>query len=119
MKTQSIIRSALVAIIAASAVVTVATPAAAEDNIVSVHIPVGRFDLAKPADQRAILWKIHTSARQVCGVSNAGETDQAIEVRRCFRDAVKSGAEQLASLRANQGTMLAQLDITRKVAVGK
>lgn len=111
MKTQSIIRSALVAIVAASAIFTVAAPAAAEDNTESVRIPVSQFDLAKPADQRAILWKIRTGARQVCGVSNAGEINQAIEVRRCFRDALKSGAEQLASLKGNQGTMLAQLDL--------
>jgi UrcA family protein len=111
MKTQSIIRSALVAIVAAGAAVTVAVPAAAEDNTVSVHIPVSRFNLAKPADQRAILWKIRAGARQVCGVSNGGEINQAVEVRRCFRDAMKAGAEQLAGLEASHGTMLAQLEI--------
>lgn len=111
MKTQSIIRSALVAIVATGALFTAVAPASAEDNSVSVHIPLGRFDLSTPAGQRAALWRIRTSARQVCGVSNASEIDEPVEVRRCLRDAMKSGAEQLASIKTNQGTALAQLHV--------
>ena len=99
MKTQSIVRSALVAIVAAGTVATVAVPAFAEAAAPAVHIPVARFDLTKPADQRAILWKVRAGARQVCGVSNSAEIDQAVEVRRCFKDALKSGAASFASLR--------------------
>jgi UrcA family protein len=111
MKTISIFRSALATIVAASALFTAIAPASAEDSNVSVHIPLDRFDLTKPADRRAILWRVRTSARQACGVSNASEIDEPAEVRRCLRDALKSGAEQLAALQPSHRPTLALADI--------
>jgi UrcA family protein len=109
MKTQSIIRSALVAIVAAGTIV--ATPVMAADGAPEAHIRVGSFNLSNVDDQKVLVHKIRVSAAQVCPGINSNDLNERLEARRCFKAAVKSGNEQLASFKAHDGTAFAQLDL--------
>jgi UrcA family protein len=109
MKTQSIIRSALVAIVALGTAVSVTAPASAQENVVQAHVPLHGLNLADAADRRLIARQIRSAARQICSSGEGEVLIQQQAERRCYREAMKSGNAQLAGIQARGGTTFAAL----------
>ena len=109
MKTRSIIRSALVAIVAVGAVVGVTAPAYADDNVAQARIATHGLNLGDAADRHLAEQRIKAGARQVCNSGEGGELIQTLADRRCYRDAVKNGNAQLARIEVLNRTAFAVL----------
>jgi UrcA family protein len=106
MKTLKIIRSALVAIVAAGALATVAAPTFAND-VSQANVSVNGLDLTDAVGRGLARQKIRAGARKVCGTGEGGTLAERQAARHCFNDAIKSGNAQLASMEAHRGTALA------------
>ena len=106
MKTLKIIRSALVAVIAAGALTAAAAPAFADD-VARAHVSVHGLDLTDAVGRGMAQQKIRAGARKVCGTGEGGTLAERQAARHCFNDAIKSGNAQLASMAAHRGTALA------------
>jgi UrcA family protein len=107
MKTLKIIRSALVAIVAAGTLTTFAAPAFAADDVAQTRVSIHGLNLADAVDRGLVQQQIRAGARKVCGTADGEPLAERQAARRCYRDAIKNGNAQLASIEAHRGTALA------------
>jgi UrcA family protein len=116
MKTQSIVRSALVVIVALGSAIGATVPVHADDNVTQVHVRIHGLNLADDADRQRVERQIKAGARQVCSSGEEEVLIQSQADRRCYRDAVRRAYVDLTRVEARGGTAFAALAPSARTA---
>jgi UrcA family protein len=89
--------SLLRAAIAAAIVTSVATPALAEREMVTVHVSRAGLDLGRPADRARMMKRVRRAAAFACRPVSAAAVENA-DAQRCRREMSENGDAAIARL---------------------
>ncbi|HEY6816491.1 MAG TPA: UrcA family protein [Croceibacterium sp.] len=90
-------RTSIATVLAAAALVGLATPAfAADEETVTVTVPYADLDVADPADADALTQRIDSAVEEVCHRPDMRNLKAMVAWEECKADALAGAMEQLS-----------------------